>query len=94
MTAHQPIPGLRLSRQETVTHRRVLTMSQRFKSDLVDVKVLYMHSTAKAHLVRSEEGGQDIWIPMSACELRPAPRGSRVATITLPERTAIEKGLI
>jgi hypothetical protein len=61
------------------------------KSDLVDITVEIIHSTEKAYLV--DDGTVKAWIPKSVCEVEPAGRPN-FWVITIPERTAQEKGLI
>ena len=39
------------------------------KSDLHDMEVIYQHRTEKAVCVRQYEGADDVWIPLSACEI-------------------------
>lgn len=62
------------------------------KSDLVDIEVTVHHETEKAVLV-SDDGDRKraVWLPKSAIEI--AGDGLRV-TVTLPERLAIDKGLV
>lgn len=62
------------------------------KSDLVDIPVILHHETALAILV-SDDGDRKraIWIPKTACEIEP---NGKVWTLTLPERVALEKGLV
>jgi hypothetical protein len=69
------------------------------KSDLIDVTVQMHADTEKAVLV-SDDGdkGKAIWLPKSQIEIAFHPsmkeRGKGVATITLPEWLAKDKGLI
>ena len=69
------------------------------KSDLIDVTVQMHIETEKAVLV-SDDGDKSkaVWIPKSQCEIEFDPsmkvRGNGVATITLPEWLAKERGLI
>ena len=61
------------------------------KSDLVDITVEIIHSTDKAYLVN--DGTVEAWIPKSVCEVEPEGRPN-FYIITMPERTAKEKGFI
>lgn len=64
------------------------------KSDLVDLVLIQHHRTEKAVLV-SETGDREkaIWLPLAAIEIENG-RGAGVVTVTLPERLALDKGLI
>lgn len=65
------------------------------KSDLVDISVQFQHQTEAAVCVRAVEGGADIWIPKSRCEIQQTdPRRGHYVLLTTDEATAIEKGLI
>ena len=63
------------------------------RSDLIDVSVFQHHETDKAILV-SEDGDREraVWLPKAACEIERKERG--VIVVTMPERLAIEKGLV
>lgn len=67
------------------------------RSDLIDLTVIYQHQTERAACIRETEGGKDIWIPLSQCEIEARDgdltRGC-VATLTAPERVLTEKGLL
>jgi hypothetical protein len=69
------------------------------KSDLIDVTIQMHIETEKAVLV-SDDGDKDkaVWIPKSQCEISFHPsmreRGKGIATITLPQWLARDKGLI
>jgi len=63
------------------------------RSDLIDLEVEYVHSTAAAILVR--DGDKEVWIPKSVVEYdADLARVGKPITITLPERWALDKGLI
>ncbi|ACL59944.1 hypothetical protein [Methylobacterium nodulans] len=64
------------------------------RSDLVDVTVRLHHETNRA-VLGSTDGDREkaVWIPKSACEIEPGA-GKATHTLTLPERVAIEKGLV
>lgn len=65
------------------------------KSDLVDVSVLLWHKALKAILVKEDEDGKDIWLPLSQIEFDPPDALPRtVITVTLPKWIAKDKGLI
>lgn len=58
------------------------------KSDLIDVEARYVHDTEGAWLL--DFGGEKpVWIPKCQCEY---DRADGIAT--MPERVAIEKGLV
>jgi hypothetical protein len=63
------------------------------KSDLIDLDVEFVHATLQAICVT--DGGKDVWIPKSVVEYDAdkAQKG-KVITITLPERWALDKGLL
>ena len=65
------------------------------KSDIVEISVQFQHQTEAAVCVREVEGGPDIWIPKSRCEiLQTDPRRGHYVLLTTDEHTATEKGLI
>ena len=67
------------------------------KSDLHDMEVIYQHRTEKAVCVRQYEGADDVWIPLSACEIEAKEgelRRGCIAVLTAPEIILNEKGLI
>lgn len=65
------------------------------KSDLVDISVQFQHQTEDAVCVRTEEGGADIWIPKSQCQIEQTdPRRGHYVLLTTDEATATEKGLV
>lgn len=61
------------------------------KSELTDIEVIVHHETALAILVSLTEDSERVWLPLSAVEIE---RKGRTAEIALPERLAIEKGLV
>ena len=69
------------------------------KSDLVDVTV-QMHAATERAVLVSDDGDQNkaVWIPLSQCEVTFDPsmkeRNKGIATLTLPEWLAKDKGLI
>ena len=69
-------------------------MSRIGNSDLIDVEVVVHAETAKAVLV-SDDGDYEnsVWLPRSQIEIEKRERG-RMATITLSEWLAEERGLI
>lgn len=62
------------------------------RSDLIDISVTLVHQTDKAILV-DHGGGENVWPPKSAVEFERDANG-KTWTVTLPERLALEKGLI
>jgi hypothetical protein len=68
------------------------------KSDLLDLDVVKHHETEKAYLV-SLDGERDkaVWVPKEPCEFQAGASvrpGRTYGILTLPERLAIEKGLV
>jgi hypothetical protein len=63
------------------------------KSDLIDLEVFIHHETDLAVLVSLDADSEKIWLPKSRIEIN-GRRGGRIADITLPERLAIEKGIV
>ncbi len=64
------------------------------KSDLIDVQVQIHHKTEKAILV-SDDGDREKakWLPLSQIEVEESAKAN-IATVTMPEWLAREKGLI
>lgn len=62
------------------------------RSDLVDLSVNLVHQTQAAILVN--DGTKKVWLPKSVVEFTEPEGKSRTITLTLPERLAIEKGLV
>lgn len=63
--------------------------------ELTDIEVVIHHQTEMAYLVSTtgqERNAQ--WVPKSATEVDEASRRGAWVTITLPERMAIDKGLV
>lgn len=63
-----------------------------YRSNLVDISVVLVHQTEKAVLVDAG-GDRNVWLPRSAIEIECDANG-KTWTVTLPERLAMEKGLI
>lgn len=63
------------------------------RSELIDIELTIHHETEKAVLV-SDNGERDeaVWLPLSAIEIE--RKASGLAIITMPERLALDKGLI
>jgi hypothetical protein len=68
------------------------------RSNLRDISVVFVHQTEKAVLVAADEEAAPVWIPKSRCEMeRPGgqdPLPHSVVTLTAPEATLVEKGLL
>ena len=68
------------------------------RSTLVDIEVIFVHATARAVLVRPEEGGEEVWLPLAACEIAALLEGAlmrgSVAVLTAPQSLLEEKGLV
>jgi hypothetical protein len=64
------------------------------KSNLVDLMVEITHETEKAILVHTGDKDKSAWLPKSAVEISRDDPIPGIATITLPEPLAIEKGLV
>ena len=62
-------------------------MRSPYKSDLIDLEVRLIHETALAWLL--DDGKNQTWVPKSMCEF-----DRDAGVLTLPEATALEKGLI
>ncbi len=64
-----------------------------YRSDLVDLEVEYLHQTEGAILIKDADN--EIWLPKSIVEAdTDGLRRGDTLTITLPERWAMDKGLI
>ena len=57
------------------------------RSDLVDIAGEIRHETQRAFLFF--DGSREVWLPKSLCEWDPDDK-----TMAMPERVALEKGLI
>ena len=64
------------------------------KSNLHDIEAIYQHATARAVCVRADEDSEDVWIPLSMCEVDGDRRRGGVVTLTAPEPLLTEKGLV
>jgi hypothetical protein len=62
------------------------------KSDIIDIDVMVAHRTEKAVLVHTGNKEEAVWLPLSMIEIEQEHWGH--AIVTLPERMALEKGLI
>jgi hypothetical protein len=62
---------------------------------LADVRVVIHHQTEKALLVSTDGlDSHGVWVPKSVTEVDETSRRERSVVITLPERMAIDKGLV
>lgn len=64
------------------------------KSDLIDIEVIFQAATDRAYCVREFEGGEDIWLPKSKCQIDGEEKRGAVVPLTAPEWLLMEKGLI
>ena len=64
------------------------------KSNLIDIDVEVVHRTEKAVLVHTGIKEQAVWLPLSQVEIEPNGAFDGIETLTLPDRLALEKGLI
>lgn len=65
------------------------------KSNLVDLSVQFQHQTEGAVCIREVEGGPDIWIPKSRCQIEQTnPLRGHYVLLTTDEDMAAEKGLV
>jgi hypothetical protein len=62
------------------------------RSNIIDLDVLLLTETEKAVRVAVSEEAVGVWLPKSLIEIK--RRMSGACCITLPERIALEKGLI
>lgn len=63
------------------------------RSELAEIEVEIVAETTKAWKVRTDSDHEAVWIPRSQCEVE-KDEVSGIATITLPEWIAIDRGLI
>jgi len=63
------------------------------KSNIIDIDVELTHRTEKAVLVHTGDKENAVWLPLSQIEIQHSEFGG-IETVTLPERLALEKGLI
>jgi Arc/MetJ family transcription regulator len=61
------------------------------RSNIIDIDVLLLTETEKAVRVAVSEEAVGVWLPKSLIEIERTKLG---VCITLPERIALEKGLI
>lgn len=61
------------------------------KSDLIDIEVEILVQTEKD--VRIHDGKTAVWLPLSQIEIE-RTGANNIATVTMPEGLALEKGLI
>ena len=67
------------------------------KSGLVDFEVQIKHQTSPAVLIfdpEDEDRIKTIWLPCSQIEIEYKDQSERLATVTMPEWLAIEKGMV
>ena len=64
------------------------------KSNIIDIEVEISHRTEKAVLVHIGARDKAVWLPLSMIEMDPDHTVAGVATVTLPESLALDKGLI
>ncbi|ACL58499.1 hypothetical protein [Methylobacterium nodulans] len=64
------------------------------RSDLVDLTVEIARETDLAVLVHEGDKSKAVWLPKSVVEIVRDDPMPGLATITLPERVAVEKGLV
>jgi hypothetical protein len=63
------------------------------RSDLIDITMQLHHETEKAVLASNDgEREKAVWLPKTAIEIERT--ATNIAIITMPERLAIEKGLV
>ncbi len=69
------------------------------RSDLIDIAVVIHHETKpgfenEGAVLVSDDGEREgaVWLPKSAIEIERKPRAA--AVVTMPEKLALEKGLI
>lgn len=63
------------------------------RSNLVDLTLIWCHETDLAIAVSEDDGETWIWLPKSMIEYeRDEDKGE--VTITLPDKLAVEKGLV
>mgnify|MGYP001765947044 CR=1 FL=1 len=68
-------------------------MSRAARSDIIDL-VLCLHHETEAAILVSETGfrADAVWLPKAAVEFERSPLVTRI--VSLPERLAIDKGLV
>ena len=71
-----------------------MTDKRCFDCGIVDIDVEIADRTEKAVLVHTGERGKAVWLPLSMIEMDPDHTVAGVATVTLPESLALDKGLI
>lgn len=69
-------------------------MSKIASSPIIDLVVEISHETEKAVLVHDGDKNKSVWLPLSQIEISRGDPIPGLATISLPEALAIEKGLV
>lgn len=64
------------------------------KSNLTDISVFVVHETQSAVLVHDGDETKKVWLPKSQIEIERDAHKPHLATITLPEWLAIDKGFV
>lgn len=64
------------------------------KSNLHDLQVIFQYATDRAVCVRGFEGSDDVWIPLSQCEIDGDRQRGGVITLTAPESILVDRGLV
>lgn len=64
------------------------------RSNLIDITVEIEAETDKAVLVHEGDVSKAVWLPRSMIEIEKLANSRGLYEITLPERLAMEKGLI
>lgn len=69
-------------------------MEANMKTNLIDIEVWIERETSLAWCVSAvNTKANDVWLPKAQCEVE-QEEGNPLATLTLPESLALEKGLI
>jgi hypothetical protein len=64
------------------------------QSELVDLELIVLRDSESDQAILVLHDDEKIWLPRSAIEIEYTDRRRSIATITMSERLAIEKGLV
>lgn len=90
-------PDQRISRaldDQKSVRRGVINLSRHDPAKIIDLQVEIEAETEKAVLVHTGDKDEAAWLPKSAIEIFRNDPIPGVSTISLPQKLAIEKGLV
>lgn len=64
------------------------------RSNLEDIKVIAVHQTKLAYLVKADEDSPGVWIPKSQCQIDDPFIKGKIVELTAEQSVLEEKGLV